>query len=168
MSKFRNFVNKKIQCTGIHCIDNQFKCRQGGNKDCYHVEHIIDENQGDLITCKNGCKNIAANLVMAWGRWNSALGGLGHVNYKESLSEKIRVYGKRRVENVIEQILLCDRFNNELKRDKIELQVVNTNSTYDKDCDSVEDCDCNTDADCGCDCDFEIDNNKRTINMWWP
>ena len=143
-TEFRNYVNQHIHCTGKHCVNGLFKCRHAGDKNCYHVEHIIDLNGPEL--CHNGCKNIMANLVMTWGRWNSALGGLARYYYNESMCEKEFVYGKEIVARVREMIGKC------MKNEIVD---------YDKECDRDGDCDCTADNDCGCDCDLEGGEGER-------
>ena len=151
---FRSTVNRLVPCIGQWCIDEQYKCLQYGDKNCYHVEHIIDNNQGDLITCDDGCKEIAGNLVMAWGRWNSAIGFLGQRDYPSCLNEKRIVYGNETVNLVIDIILRCreERLKSEKEKDLNQV-----NLDY---CDSDQQCDCNTDSNCGCDCDYTIDPAK--------
>lgn len=107
-SKFRKAVNNKFDCDGIWCINNTFACDK--NRDCYHVEHIIDKNGPEFNdACYN--KNIAGNLIMAWSRWNSELGTLAQHNYNYSHDEKIQIYGANIVYNAKNNIIKCSSCN---------------------------------------------------------
>jgi hypothetical protein len=98
--KFKDFVNSNIRCTGDRCIKGKFNCIKGNNVDCYNVEHIFDKRNGSLY--KN--KNIAANMVMAWGEWNQQL---GRISYTESMTEKMIIYGDY-FERVKTQMDICN------------------------------------------------------------
>lgn len=95
---FRNRVNSAVPCLGEWCDNKQFTCKKHGITDCYHVEHIIDSKENELFppAC-HACKNVAGNRVMAWGRWNMAIGSAAQANYRASLLEKVDVYGKNQV-----------------------------------------------------------------------
>ena len=103
---YRNYVKKNIICTGKWCVDNEYKCGTGSKRNCYEVEHIIDTNSPSFNQDEN-CKKIAGNLVMAWGKWNAALGGK-YPDYPAIENEKNTVYGSKLVELVKEQIKLCN------------------------------------------------------------
>src|SRR5258708_5759775 len=72
--EFRKLINNNIICTGSWCPRApRWDCNLRGNADCYHVEHIIPT--ANNISELSGCSvDIRGNLVMAYGRWNSALG----------------------------------------------------------------------------------------------
>jgi hypothetical protein len=147
---FRAYVNKNVKCDGMWCIDSTFKCGRNGNTHCYHVEHIIDIN-GPEFGCDT-CKNIAANLVMAWGRWNMALGGMAKYDYNSSSHEKSLVYG----EGVMSQVRLEIERCQQLSKRRSEAQRTVTVDPY---CETDADCSCDSDADCGCDCSDTITND---------
>ena len=100
-SAFRKAVNNRVRCTGKHCIKGKFSCAVGNSRDCYNVEHIFDRSRG-----ANGyaSRDIAANMVMAWGTWNQQMGGL---SYTESTAEKSDVYGIH-MERVRKAMDLCN------------------------------------------------------------
>lgn len=101
-NKFRNYINKNMKCIGKRCEKTGFTCLDS-KVNCYHVEHIIDENGPEY---ENKDKNIMANLVMSWGTWNVALGGLARNDYNSSIHEKKIVYGEHvinKVRSIIEQ-----------------------------------------------------------------
>ena len=102
---FRNYVKKNIECTGKWCIEQEFKCGAGSKRNCYEVEHIIDIKNPMF---DDNCKNIAANLVMSWGKWNAGLGGM-YPNLNNIEQEKNIVYGSYRVNQVIDQIQFCNK-----------------------------------------------------------
>lgn len=104
---FRDYVNNHTECTGKWCIDGIFGNCGGSERNCYEVEHIIDKN-GPEFNVSTSCKNIAGNIVMAWGKWNSALGGLASFDYKANINEKKIVYGRHMIEMVKLQIQRCD------------------------------------------------------------
>src|ERR1700753_2039308 len=62
---FRKYVDANIKCIGFWCVNNKFICGRNGNTHCYHVEHIIDINGPEFDA---DSKNIAGNMVMAYGR----------------------------------------------------------------------------------------------------
>jgi hypothetical protein len=140
--EFRQIINSNIACKGNHCVNDVFKCNKDSNVDCYHVEHIIDINGREFPTCTD-CKDIFANKVMAWGRWNSALGGLAHRYYNDSISEKEEVYGIDMVARVRRQIEIC------------KAAFPDNNNPYDPNCDTESVCMCDSDSDCGCDCEYD-------------
>ena len=154
---FRKFIADNIKCTGKWCLDGQWKCGKRGNKNCYHVEHIIDL-KGPEFKNYPEIKRIAANHVMTWGLWNSALGGLANYNYTYSSHEKGTVYGIKIVEMVRQQINECLAHH---KRDNI--------GDYENICSSQTECICDDiDEDCGCDCSAykqndNMDNNNYNI-----
>ena len=97
-----------MECVGEWCVEpldqdnNIFSC--SGTKDCYHVEHIIDKKNPEYDD--EECVMIAGNLVMAYSRWNSGLGGMSRYNYTNSEQEKTEVYGKdniNKIRNIIEK-----------------------------------------------------------------
>lgn len=146
---FRKYIIDHSICDGKWCVDAKFKCLENKKADCYHVEHIIDVRDGEFSSCKR-CKNIAANFVMAWGRWNMALGGL---NYTNSIKEKENVYGKDLVDRIRNKIYECypEIYNTEIY----------TDDSY---CDNIDNCNCDTDSICGCECSGLINNNSTLDN----
>lgn len=149
--EFRQIINSNFPCSGNHCVDDVFKCNKNANIDCYHVEHIIDINGPEYKSC-NDCKDIFANKVMAWGRWNSALGGLANRYYNDSMSEKEEIYGTDMVARVRRQIEIC------------KAAFPDNNNPYDPNCDTDNVCTCSTDSDCGCDCDYDDDRKIPDYN----
>ena len=151
-----------MTCTGKWCIDNKFICGRSGNTDCYHVEHIIDENGPEFKNCY-GCKNIAGNMVMAYGRWNKALGGLSLRYYNDSTYEKQLVYGADILDRVRDTIWQCMYDG---LRDKISNKNISyTSFDYNPYCDNDLDCNCDSDSICGCDCSDD-DNNTNTHSIF--
>ena len=96
-----NYVNKNILCEGIWCINKAFKCNRYKTQTCYNVEHIIDTRRYN----NDNCTNIYANLVMAYGKWNTELGRLP---YKDSETEKREVYGDDIIKKTYEYINKCN------------------------------------------------------------
>jgi len=137
--QFRDLVNARVRCTGDYCVDGTFKCNVGATADCYHVEHILDENGPEYVSskfqvgaksgkdcgpaprstskCSASIKNIKANYVMAWGKWNQGLpseyglsGGADAAQrerYLEMMREKEAIYGEDRVERARAKVLRC-------------------------------------------------------------
>ena len=103
---FKNKINKEINCLGTWCVDDAFNCVVHKTTECYNVEHIFDTNGNDFHDAK--CKQIAGNLVMAYGRWNSQLGARAKHHYTDSINEKMTVYTKERLNNVRELIIKCN------------------------------------------------------------
>jgi hypothetical protein len=99
---FLNTINQNIKCKGKWCINDIFGNCQGNARNCYEVEHIIDKGGPHL---PGYCKNIAANLVMAWGKWNSQLGNMARYDYNASYEEKHEIYGETMISKVIDAIL---------------------------------------------------------------
>lgn len=89
---FRNNIKKNFNCVGKWCkyVDNQptWSCKAGRDDECYHVEHIIDRG-GPEFTDDNCNKEIAANMVMSWSKWNTDLGKL---YYDSNINEKTEIY----------------------------------------------------------------------------
>lgn len=152
---YRDMINEKIICNGEHCQESQYKCKKRGDKDCFHVERIIDVNGEEYKNCDYECKNIAGNMVMAWGRWNSALEKLARNDYESSIREKEIVYGKDNVDKSRYWIEYC-----------MKIKMITGNETdYDSDCDSVDICNCDTDSECGCDCDYDVDTGMEEYKI---
>jgi len=106
-SDFRKFMNANVNCTGEWCsIDSKYNCKQGNNRDCYNVEHIIDKNGPEFEDCQN-VKNIVANYVMAWGSWNQDLGVIASKDYESMTFEKELVYGTEIMEDVRNKLDEC-------------------------------------------------------------
>lgn len=144
---FRNYLeNQNIYCYGKWCNGGTFGCTKHGTANCYHVEHIIDLN-GPVANARD--KNIVANMVMAWGKWNMGLGGLARKYYADSDAEKTIVYGVEVMNAARGWITHCAHIRNTNTTNKP------ADEPYDPICDS-ENCDCNTDSQCGCDCDYEL------------
>jgi hypothetical protein len=106
--QFRKMVNKRLYCNGQWCDDGKYTCGSHGKTDCYHVEHIVDAGGQEYAACPE-CKHIAANLVMAWGRWNMGLGGLARHYYADAQAEKATVYGQATVDKVKRLIKWCSQ-----------------------------------------------------------
>jgi hypothetical protein len=147
-SEFRAFINLNRECHGQWCNNDKFICgRSHGQTDCYHVEHIIDRNGPEFTNCGN-CKSIAGNMIMAWGRWNKALGGVAKNYYNDSQSEKIEVYGQNIIDNAKYWISYC---TNKVQHD--------SNDEILALCNEDTECNCEVDSYCGCDCDFELEQS---------
>jgi len=100
---FRRYINKNVKCLGKWCINKTYSCKRLLNRNCYEVEHVIDKNGPEFKS--NQCdKNIAANLVMAFGKWNAALGRL---DYDLSIKEKRTVYSDKIANKIYSKILEC-------------------------------------------------------------
>jgi hypothetical protein len=162
--KFKKYVNSKINCRGSLCKDSQFKCVRAGEKDCYHVVHIINPN-GPEFPCRNDCKNIVANLVFMNGNWNSGLGGLSRNSYHSAMKEKELVLGKEIIDRIRNQIAICNDLSG---RFRLESNDTDNYDDFDLDdddeayvdiCDTSSYCECNTDEVCGCDCSEETELN---------
>ena len=84
--EFRDHVNKIISCNETWCVRGKYSCPSYVFRNCYEVEHIYDLNRPEY----NKYKNIVGNRVMAWGKWN---GALGRLSFNDSLNEKYNIYG---------------------------------------------------------------------------
>lgn len=151
--QFRVIVQKNVgYCSGKYCVNGQFTCQSNGNTNCYHVEHIVDENGPDFGSCSR-CKDIPGNMIMAAGDWNMALGGLARKSYSQSQAEKTMIYGAnvmQRAKYYIQQC--CDNL------------IANGQSTN-IDCENnEEDCNCDANSICGCDCSSDIIENGPVID----
>ena len=152
--KFRDVVNNAMPCVGQWCINGKFACTRTNNVDCYHVEHIFD-TKGDDFYGQPDAKDLAANLVMSFGRWNSALGGVANRYYQDSKDEKLLVYGIDRMRQVYNTIQMCVSRNRDAGYGSV-------NDTFADDCDddTISEYECDSDSFCGCDGstdDFEDD-----------
>ena len=140
-NEFRKYVNYNVKCTGKWCkstvLGKKFLCDKY-KTDCYHVEHIIDIKGSEFASCSE-CKNIVGNMVMSYGKWNSALGGLARYHYEDAQYEKSLIYGNNRINKAKQLIEQCC-----LRSQRAEI-------LYDKFCDG-DICDCDGDSECGCDC----------------
>ncbi len=82
---YKNNIINTIPCTGIWCIDKQWKCQFGNSRDCYNVEHIVPKAHNILEIY--GCPvDIQGNLIMAYGAWNQQLSNSYY-------GEKVEIYG---------------------------------------------------------------------------
>jgi hypothetical protein len=102
--KFRRLMKNNVKCTGKWCVDGEWKCKLGNNRDCYNVEHIIP--QANQITDIQGCSlDIVGNLVMAYGAWNQELSNSYY-------GEKVIVYGSTIVKSAYISIYkACHKIN---------------------------------------------------------
>lgn len=65
---YRDIIRDTITCTGVWCVDGEYKCGRD-NRRCYNVEHIIPV--ANTIPAIAGCSvNIRGNYIMAYGQWN--------------------------------------------------------------------------------------------------
>lgn len=104
-SAFRSYINSKMECNGVWCDANdKFTCVTS-RSDCYHVEHILDENGPEFNI---DCKQIAANRVMAYSQWNMNLGRIAVNNYQDSLDEKKTIYSEDIIDRVRRKISRCN------------------------------------------------------------
>lgn len=90
-----------VTCQGDWCIDNKFKCDSGNSKSCYNLEHIIDLKNSIL---PHWNKNIAGNIVMAYGKWNQEMGQL---TWPMVELEKREIYGNDLVNRAILNLQFC-------------------------------------------------------------
>ena len=90
---FKNKINIVSECIGLWCVNKSFNCKNHMTQECYNVEHIIDTKGMEFKD--PSCKNIAGNLVMAYGRWNSQLGARAKYHYDDNMNEKNMIYGNR-------------------------------------------------------------------------
>lgn len=104
---FKIYISEQVQCLGEWCTNDGYFCK-GDNKNCYNVEHMIDENGPEL---KDYDKNIFGNLVMAYGLWNQQLGWIAWYDYSASAAEKEEVYGKDRMDKARNLIMTCNQPN---------------------------------------------------------
>ena len=150
--QFRVIVQRNVgTCNGQYCENNQFKCQSNGNTNCYHVEHIIDENGPEFTNCQR-CKDIPGNMIMAAGDWNKALGGLARRAYIQAQNEKYMIYGSAVMQRARNYIQAC----------------CNDLSTSEVDCETDDgNCDCSN-VMCGCDCSSDIIENGPVTNISTP
>ena len=102
--KFREMINDYFDgCTAEYwCVNGRYSCPRYTKRNCWEVEHIYDVNRPEF----DNIKNIIANRVMAWGKWNGALGKL---SYEWSLREKRDIYGNETMQNVYDALEYCRR-----------------------------------------------------------
>lgn len=101
--EFRNLLRySNIMCTGHWCKDGQFKCPNNTNE-CYHTEHIVDM-RNSIGPNDHPCKNIAGNLIMAYGKWNKEIGQL---KWENALAEKKEIYDEYIVNTAINSVQTC-------------------------------------------------------------
>lgn len=151
-SVFRDTINARVLCSaGLWCQGGRFACAKHGDNNCYHVEHIVESGQEFY----SEDVQIAANYVMIWGRWNSAMGGLASRDPNATMSEKSLVMGKGVIYSTIEWIRRCKSDFEKQPEFAKQLEFVRQTQLYDPECDK-DTCDCNSGSGCGCDCDFEF------------
>jgi len=154
-TKFRTYVSKHIKCIGKWCLNKEWKCpkntkNSNHNANCYHVEHIIDI-KGPEFKDNYNAKQIAGNMVMAWGRWNAQIGS-ANKNYNVTSNEKAKVYGADMMLKVRNIIRDCINKNN---------NIGNVSNVKD-DCFDNYSCECDdTDSECGCDCSAYTENTDQ-------
>lgn len=137
--KFRRWINKYIPSRGRWCHDGIYKCEGRGKRNCYEVEHIVDRKGREFTDCLD-CKDIVANLVMAYGQWNGEIGQFTRKKYASVVNEKTTIYGETIMSTVHQKIQDCiNRNNNQYKKS-------NSNLTFDYTyCDSDLACNCDSD-----------------------
>ena len=105
---FRNYMSNNLPCAGTWCSNvgnnkNGWNCKMS-NRDCYEVEHIIPK--ANSIKELEGCDtNIFGNLIMAYGKWNAALGN-------GFLCEKEEIYGSLIYNKAYNTVLNCCKTQN--------------------------------------------------------
>ncbi len=99
-TQYREYINRVILCNETWCVNNKYYCPSYTSRNCYEVEHIYDINRPEY----SKYRNIIGNRVMAWGKWNGALGLL---SYNDSLNEKYDIYGENAMIKVQKQIYKC-------------------------------------------------------------
>lgn len=106
-TNYRKFLNNNnITCTGSWCQNSTFTCKNTNN--CYHVEHIIDNNDGCSLQDTKGMeKNILPNLIMAYSKWNQQIGQL---KWKQVEIEKRDIYGDYIFNQAVYYIKECDKY----------------------------------------------------------
>lgn len=109
-SGYRQMMNDKMTCVGEHCVDQKFGCLIGNSRDCYNVEHIIDDALSQRYICKSDtCNaNIVGNRVMSWGLWNQEIGTLGGNDQYFAFDEKNTVYGQSNIKEVVRAMESCN------------------------------------------------------------
>jgi hypothetical protein len=171
--RFRKFINSQFECVGKWCSNGKFACNRGFDPNCYHVEHIIDRNGGDyrIPTECNPCKDIPANMVMAWSRWNSNIGGGNTIyHYNDTQTEKELIYGLVNTRNAVNGIIECCKNNSWISQNYLppSIDINRTDQATDEtSCDIMDQCD----PDGPCECDDadnnvivqDVDNNLRWV-----
>jgi hypothetical protein len=105
LKRFLAVLNEK-KCNGEWCINNKFgQCGKGG-QNCYQMEHIFDKNGCDYTTKET---EIWANVVMAYGNWNSQVSNCAMKGCTNTLNEKIEIYGKTMIDTIRNRIELCSK-----------------------------------------------------------
>lgn len=88
---YRQYVKANIPCTGNWCRNDEFACLGGyRDRECYHVEHIVDR-RNSIGQNDDPAKDIGANYIMAYSRWNMELGKLC---WEDVQAEKAEIYGE--------------------------------------------------------------------------
>lgn len=123
-AKFRQFVNEKVVCKENLCNNGQYYCKYSSDKDCYHVQHIIDKYDPEL-QCGD-CIDIVGNMVMVNGRWNNELHCMAIKYHDDSVNEKNIIFGQDIVERARAQIKQCSTSTS---------QTVSNEDVYDMDFD---------------------------------
>ncbi len=147
---YRDFVNSdQLVCADADC-EKGFYCAVHGEKDCHHVHAIW----GVLPpACAASCRRVPGNLVMADGRWNSAIVALARENSGAAMLEKDLILGSRAVNASLTFVAECC----DLSPDALiaHLAPIVSPILYDLSCESAAPCNCDALGPCGCDCDFE-------------
>jgi hypothetical protein len=173
LNTFTQAVNKK-PCRGEWCKDSlgntvfigQFgKCGQGG-QNCYQMEHVFDKNGCDYTSEQ---ADIWANVVMAYGKWNSKVSHAVIGGCKNALDEKTEIYGKSMIDTIRNQINLCTRKRNNDNNTTEEPIVIDDsyNESIDgfdyNECDIACTCKSNKYLDILCGCDYSETDFDRSM-----
>jgi hypothetical protein len=102
-TNYRKLVSKNYRCIGKQCAINADQNGWGcpdGNRKCYNAEHIIALASTEipiLKDCGKSHRDIAGNLIMAYGNWNQDM--------KEShINEKVEIYGADLVKSAYDAV----------------------------------------------------------------
>lgn len=98
--KFKMFIDENVNCEGIWCMGYGYLCKNN-DTDCYQPDYIISSELEEYN------KDIMANMVLSYGKWNFEIKKLLETNYSDSLIEKEIVYTNERVSKAREWIKSC-------------------------------------------------------------
>lgn len=135
-----------IKCTGKWCVDGDFKCILGDNRNCYHMEHIYAKSGKKF---DNYQTESLANVVFAAGIWNMQLNGLSRRHFPAELAEKTKIYGANKMNEISDTLKRCPRIKRFYDDDSDD--DLNENIHCKKSCT----CDSTLELDILCGCDYE-------------
>jgi len=168
LKSFLRELNKD-RCYGTWCKNGQFgQCGTGG-RECYQMEHIYDKKGCDYTEKE---ANIWANVVMAYGKWNSQVSHTQIGGCINSFNEKREIYGAEKMAKIKNQIDNCKKIKNKRRDDEPitdDSDEPINEFNYSTECDVSCTCESNRYLDILCGCDYsETDFNPDLCTHQLP